>query len=322
MRIPRHRARALVILLFLTVSLLLLLPSAMGQADFTMQPTQFKPFSVEPGGEATSTLAVSPVNGFSGSVDLTDCAITPVQAVSPPVCTVSPSTVSPPASPTITITTTTATPPTLYTITVTGTSGSLVHQTTLNLTVLAVTAEYTITVTTPMTPGSVHAGSGATAIITVTPTNGYSGNVTLSCSAISPTATPAPSCAFAPTPVLVAGNAATSTLTVSTVGPAPVTKAISRSRLFYGLWLVLPGFAMMALIGRGQSRRKILSMFVLCLIIGGVLLTPACGDSNSTTTGGDGTLTPNNTYTFTLSGTDENDLAPSNTSPTTSLIVN
>jgi hypothetical protein len=321
MLIARHRVRAIVPLLWFIAAFVSFLPAAVGQ-DFTMQPTTFTPFSVEPGGSATATLALSPLGGFNGSVDLSSCVITPVQAVSPPICQVSPPTAFPPASPTVTIATTTATPPTLYTITITGVGPTTSHVATLNLTVLAVSAEYTLTVTTAMTPGTVHAGSGATAIITVTPTNGYSGNVTLSCSAISPTATPAPSCAFTPTPVLVAGAAQTTTLTVSTVGPAPTTTAMSPSKPWYGLWLSFPGFAILVFAG-GKSRRKFLGLMTLCAIAGLLLLMPACGDSSSSTTGGgNGTLTPNNTYTFTLSGIDENSLAPSNTSPTTSLIVN
>ena len=320
----RLRARPLIPSLLLLAALFFFvssaLPSAFGQ-DFTMTPTQFKPFAVEPGGTATSTITISPVNGFNGSVALSDCVVTPVQEVSPPVCTVSPSTVTPPAAPTVTITTTTATPPTLYNFTITGTGPTSSHEVDLNLTVLAVTAEYTITVTTAMTPGSVHAGSGATAVITVTPTNGYTGNVTLSCSAISPTATPAPFCSFAPTPVLITGGAETATLTVTTSGPAPTT-AISHSRLFYGLWLPLPGLALLAVLDRGRSRRRFFGLSLLCLL-GALLLMPACGDNGTTnSSGGNGSLTPNNTYTFTLSGTDENNLAPSNTTPTTSLIVN
>jgi hypothetical protein len=280
MLIARPRVRAIVPVLLLIAAFVSFLPAAVGQ-DFTMQPTTFTPFSVEPGGSATATLALSPLGGFNGSVDLSSCVITPVETVSPPVCEVSPSTAFPPASPTV-----------------------------------------TITVTTAMTPGTVHAGSGATAIITVTPSNGYSGNVTLSCSAISPTATPAPSCAFTPTPVLVAGAAQTTTLTVSTVGPAPTTTAMSHSKPWYGLWLSFPGFAILVFAG-GKSRRKFLGLMTLCAIAGLLFLMPACGDSSSSTTGGgNGTLTPNNTYTFTLSGIDENSLAPSNTSPTTTLIVN
>jgi hypothetical protein len=298
-----------------------MLSSATGQ-DFSIQPTTFQPFSVEPGGSATASLMLSPLDGFNGSVDVSSCVITPAQAVSPPICQVSPPTAFPPASPTVTITTTGATPPTLYTVTINAVGPTTSHIATLNFTVLAVSAEYTLTVTTAMTPGSVHAGSGATAIITVTPTNGYSGNVTLSCSAVNPTSTPAPSCAFAPTPVLVNGAAQTATLTVSTVGPAPVTTARANARLWYGLGLALPGFAMVVVFAGGKSRRKFLGLTILCGIAACLSLMPACGDSGSSTSTGNGTLTPNNTYTFTLTGIDENSLAPSNTSPTTTLTVN
>lgn len=315
----RHCARTIVLTLLLSVALFSLMPAAFGQADFTMLSTAFKPFAVEPGGSATSTLTLSPVNGFNGSVAF-QCVVTPVQAISPPACAVSPASVFPPASPTVTVTTTTATPPTLYTVTVTGTGPSTSHEVNLNLTVLAVTAEYTITVTTTVSPTTVHAGSGSTAVLTVTPLNGYSGNVTLSCSAISPTATPAPSCAFTPNPVVITGAAQTSTLTISTVGPQT---AMAHPRILYGL-LPLSGSALFAVVlGGGKSRSKWFSLGILCVLVVGLALMPACNGSNGTNGGtGDSGKTPNNTYSFTLNGVDDNSLAPSNGTQTVSLTVN
>jgi hypothetical protein len=45
------------------------------------------------------------------------------------------------------------------------------------------------------------------------------------------------------------------------------------------------------------------------LLAGGVVLMPACGSSSTSV----GTVTPKQTYTFTLTGADENGAAPSNT---------
>jgi phospholipase C len=72
-----------------------------------------------------------------------------------------------------------------------------------------------------LSPATVTAGDAATAKVTVTSENGYAGSVTLSCT-VTNAGTPAPTCAFSPSPVSVSGGAAgTSTLTVSTSGSTP-----------------------------------------------------------------------------------------------------
>jgi phospholipase C len=66
-----------------------------------------------------------------------------------------------------------------------------------------------------LSPGSMTAGSSSTSTITLTPANGYTGSVTLSCGAL--TGNAAPTCAFSSNPVTVGGSgSATSTLTVAT----------------------------------------------------------------------------------------------------------
>jgi len=79
---------------------------------------------------------------------------------------------------------------------------------------------YTLTAAA-LNPGSVTAGNASTSTITVTPTNGYTGSVSLSCSMISG-GTPAPSCSFSTSPVMITGaTPGTSTLTVSTSSSTP-----------------------------------------------------------------------------------------------------
>jgi phospholipase C len=88
------------------------------------------------------------------------------------------------------------------------------------------TASYTLTAGA-LNPSSITAGSGSSSTITVTPANGYSGSVTLSCAAIAGNAPP--SCGFSTNPVEVSGtSAASSTLTVSsTVNTAGGSYSIS-----------------------------------------------------------------------------------------------
>ena len=79
---------------------------------------------------------------------------------------------------------------------------------------------YTLSATT-LNPGSVTAGNASSSAITVTPTNGYTGSVSLSCSMISG-GTPAPTCSFNASAVTITSTSpGTSTLTVSTSNSTP-----------------------------------------------------------------------------------------------------
>jgi len=79
---------------------------------------------------------------------------------------------------------------------------------------------YTLSAT-PLNPEAVTAGNTTTSAITVTPANGYTGSVSLSCSMISG-GNPAPTCSFGTTPVAISSNTpGTSLLTVSTSTGTP-----------------------------------------------------------------------------------------------------
>jgi phospholipase C len=84
----------------------------------------------------------------------------------------------------------------------------------------APTPSYALTAS-PLSPSSVTAGNTATSTITVTPANGYTGSVNVTCSSVSG-GTPAPTCAFSGNPIAITGTAAgTATLTVSTTSSTP-----------------------------------------------------------------------------------------------------
>jgi phospholipase C len=75
--------------------------------------------------------------------------------------------------------------------------------------------------TAPLNPASVTAGNVSTSTITVTPANGYTGSVSLSCTMIGG-GTSAPGCSFSMSPVMITGaTPGTSTLTVSTSSSTP-----------------------------------------------------------------------------------------------------
>src|SRR5579864_831493 len=317
----RLEAYACVSKLFLPAAILIFATAALGQTtDFTMSASVLNPPSVLPGGDSLSTISLATTSATPITVALS-CAVSPA-AANGATCSIG-SSATAPGQAFLTIDVPSTSPASTYQVTVTGTDSSGAQSIIVNLPVLAVTPAYTLNVTTPVAPGSVHAGSGATAGITVTSINGYSGNVTLSCSAITPSATLPPVCSFSPPTVSVPGSGSqTSTLNIKTVGP---TAPIPGGRVFYALWLPLVGATRVTSF-RSRSWRYRAGFLLLCVVA--IALMPACSSyssSSSSSTGSNSNkanLTPNNTYTFTISGGDANGVAPSNTLPTVSLTVN
>ena len=331
-KVKIHSRHAALSILWLTAALLTLLASASAQADFTLQAAAFSPDAVAPGGTSSSNITVGTVNGFSGTVDLS-CQVSSTQTTtSPPTCAVSPKTVTPPANAAVTITTTAQTTTVVYAITITGTATAVptdTHTTApQNLTVLAVTAQFTITVQSAITPGSVPAGSGSQGVILIDPINGYSsptiqvggqtlGGITLSCASITPLVTIPPVCSFNPPSPAVNGVPVTSTLTISTYGPVTTTSAVAHRQTFWALWLPLP---MLALVGLGaavggKQSRKAWGLLALFVVSGAIFLMPACSNIAVTTITPNG-VTPANTYSITVQGVDVDGVISSNTSTT------
>ncbi len=330
---------------FLFLSLLASPLMAFGQ-DFTMMVTDPYPSAVDAGQDSRSYINLGAVNGFTGNVSLA-CTVSPVVA-NGPLCT-PPATATPPQQVAMSITVPFLAPAGFYTLTVTGTgpAPSTMKTATINLTVLSVSPDYTMVVTTAIFPTSVHAGFTAVATITVSPINGYSGTVTLSCSSIAPLATPAPSCSFNPAAVGPQASGLqppyTSILTVTPTGPPaqppppPAAASLAGSRginreinhagppgsSLIGLWLAFPALAwiVFAVTASGRQRRRLGMLSLLFLTAASLLLVPAC--DTYTNTGLNGT-TPKNTYVFTLTGADASGVAPSNeaTPATVSLTVN
>jgi hypothetical protein len=294
---------------------------AHGQASFTLTTSTLQPSAgVDPGGTATSIINLQPVNGFDSLVSLS-CAVTSTQFTDNlPLCSVSPSTATPPANgPSITITTVGATAAGQYAIIVTGTSGSETEAALpLYLNVVDVPQDYTLTISQAISPGTVTAGNGAEATVTVTPIASYTGSVTLSCYSVTPVVVAAPTCAFSPATVSVTNGAApTSVLTISTFGTTGTVTKVATPRIFYALWL---GFPALALIGAGSSGKRRNTWLGLLLLIGiasGFLFLPSCNSNNAMLNNPNNLVTPKNTYTFTLTGVDANGVAPSNTTTTT-----
>jgi hypothetical protein len=317
---PRQLIRAIFFSWLLSVFPAASVSLAYGQ--FSLTPSPLHPSAVDPGGTSTAAINLEP-DGSSNPVSFNTipCTVTPVQTTGTPVCTVSPDSATPPAQPSLTVTTIGATPAGLYIVTVTGTSGSFSQAITLTLNVVDVTEDYTLTVSpTTATPSPVAAGTTATTKVTVTPIASYTGNVTLACLSVSPVVTLAPVCSFNPATVAVTANTISpvSVLTFTTAGPAPTTRLWDR-RIFYALWLVVPGLVVPGLVfagvgATGARRKTALGALLLMAIAGNLLLLPACSAARSLGTNGN---TPNNTYTFTLTGADQNGAAPGGTTTCT-----
>ena len=161
------------------------------------------------GSQSSSTVTITPANGFTGSVSLTASGLpTGVTAAFSPNPATSTSTL------TLTASTTAATG--TATVTITGTSGSLTQTTTISLTVAP---PPTFTLSANPAALSVAQGSQVSSTITITPANGFNSSVSLTASGLPSGVT----AAFTPNP---ATSTSTLTLTASTTaatGTATVT---------------------------------------------------------------------------------------------------
>jgi uncharacterized repeat protein (TIGR01451 family) len=150
------------------------------------------------------------------------------------------------------------------------------------------------------------AAAGDTAVyqVTVTPTNPYASNISLTCCTNMPTGAKG---TFSVASVTLAGVSPVSSQLNITTTARPVTTTPTASarglRQFYALWLTLPG---MAVIGFGwkSGRRRIAAVIGACVLFGLMLLQPACG---GTTTPTPVSGTPTGTYSLVATATSGSD---------------
>jgi pro-kumamolisin-like protein/IPT/TIG domain-containing protein len=141
--------------------------------NFTLS-TSLSSVTLTQGGSGGSTITVTPQNGFNSSVSLSSSGLPAgVTASFNPGSTTSTST--------LTLTATSTAALGTATVTITGTSGSLTNTTTVSLTVNPA-GSYTLSAS----PNSLTIAQGASgaSTITVTPQNGFNGNVSLSVSGL------------------------------------------------------------------------------------------------------------------------------------------
>jgi hypothetical protein len=246
----------------------------------------------------TSTITVTPIGGFTGSVALS-CAVTAPSST----CTVAPTSVTlsgtTAQTATLTVTTASTTTPGIYTATVSGASGSISMSSavSVNVSTPSFTASNSGTVT--VTPGT--SGTGT---ITLSPVNGFTGTISLSCLVTTSISSPndAPSCTI-PSSVTISGTTAqTATLTIYTTA---ATSSMAAPTPF--LWPVAGGtaLALLGFLAVPRRRRNWLLMLGLLALLGSVGVL-GCGGGSGSNGGGGGSSNPGTTagaYTVTVTAT-------------------
>jgi hypothetical protein len=178
-----------------------------------------------------------------------------------------------------------------------------------------VTVTVPVTVTIPFTvagapftiatPG---ATTGNTGTVSITPVNGFTGFVSLSCVLTSPatgTQYP-PSCAITPSVNVTGSSAVSATLTINSTGSTTSALAVPKANGMRWLGVngavTLAGLLLLGFPARGRRRRILLGLLLMLAVAG---CFSACGGSGSGGGGGGGTNsgTPAGNYTFTVTGT-------------------
>ncbi len=265
----------------------------------------------------TVAITVTPLNGFSGQVNLTCLAVqaqlsgTPAPNATVAQCSMPASVAISGGSPTAvnaTVTPDSNTAQGFYVMYVSATDATTGTFGIANAIDLLVAGSPAFTLS-PQGAISITAGAttGNTSAISVTPTNGFTGAINLTCTVkangFSPTA--APSCSLSPTAVTVSssGTAQGSTLTVTTTantGGAAVPGA--RPFRLAGAAATLAIVVLFGMAGKRRSWMRLPGLLVLLLWIA----APGCGGGGGSGGGGGGGGggTTTGSYTVTVTGTD------------------
>lgn len=284
-----------------------------GVGSFTL--TNGGNISITAGLDGQSSLTLTPSGGFIGQVNFA-CSVSGAPAGvtcnAPPIDITSTAA----ASTTLMVITNSSMPAGSYTVSVTGSdaaTGKITASTSLTLTVSAAPPGLSLYSGgyISIAPG---ATTGNTATITVTPRNGFTGAVNLSCSLVSfpAGASDLPTCSIA-SPVNITGPAgATATLTVITT--APTAASLDRRPggiLFGGGGLIFALAIFFGLPTRRRARRVLPALAAIMILTSAMT---ACGGGGGSSGGGGsgggsggGQSNPGTTpggYTFTVKAAD------------------
>ena len=273
---------------------------------------------IAPGGSANSTVTVTPVNNFTGTVALT-CTISGVSGPSNaiyPTCAATSASVTGTSTvtTTITINTDASTPSGSYTAFVNGTSGSVQSIAPFALTVGTPAAPSFTLVGTNVTIAS--QGATGTSTITVTPANAFTGTVNLTCSVTSGPSgaltADNPTCSAASASV-TGTTAATATLTINTTAQTakldlPAFKPTGKSIFTAGGGVALGAMILFGVPFTRRRKQQIKSLRALRMLSLAFLFVLAAGAVIGCGSGSSGTPPPSGgtttgTYTLTVTGT-------------------
>jgi hypothetical protein len=274
-------------------------------AEFTLAPSPAALTAVAGQSSNSTTITVTPLNGFTGTVTFTcssglpagaTCVFTPVNSTSSTlVISQIPANTAPANN---------------IVVTVKGTSGAFSSTTTVSLTISATTQTFSLT--SSLNGGTLTVSQGATSgpvNLTVTSSTGFivtSGSssttslpVTYSCSGL-PTAA---NCIFSPGGTSSITSSATSvSLTISTLAPTAALRPSGRGmRIFYAA--LLPGlFGIMFTLGSRKRSLRGLRLLGLIMVLGfSTLWLGSCGGTSSSGNSNPGT--PVGSYTLTVNAT-------------------
>ncbi len=270
--------------------------------SFTLSPSPAS-VSVPQGGTGNTTITVTSVGGFSGTVALSASTLP-----SGVTGTFAAGSIAGTQVLTLTATASASVTSSPVTVTVTGTSGSVTATTSFSLSITpqpAFTAGSGGTTTMSLAPG---ATTGNTGTVSVAGTNGFSGTVNLTC-AVNTSITGVedkPTCSLNPTSVVISGSASqTSTLTVNTTAASSGQNDIRK--------LIWPahGTALALLVLLWVPRRRCASLAIAgAALLFAFLGLAGCGGGGGNGGGGSGggsgsgnPGTTAGTYTITVTGT-------------------
>jgi hypothetical protein len=256
------------------------------------------------GENQTTTITVTPVGGFGGSVTLSASGL-------PSGVTASFSPASTTGTSTLTLTASSSATVGSAVVTITGSSGSSNQTTLINIQVTP-PPSYSLSAGTA-SPASVSPGGSASASVTITPANTYTGTVTLSC-AIAPTVSPAPSCSFVTDPVSVTGTAAVNTtLTFATVGSSSAAIRPPGTLLGEIASIAALVFAGLYFVAFDVWRKRRSEVMLSVVLVGIAAVLVGCGSGGGAASAG----TPAGSYTVTITAKDASGETQSNSAAVT-----
>jgi hypothetical protein len=268
--------------------------------------------SIVAGATGTSTLTITPTNGFSGSVTL-ECGTSnsPVNANDVPTCSsIPPVTISgnAPATTTVIIQTQPGTTPGQYTESVNAvdSSGSVLPETNTAIIAVTVTAPPPLPLPLPPPPPApapapsfaltnttvsiATPGVSGTSTITIMPSGGFTGSVALSCTVTGPaTAVDLPTCSVAAPPAITGTAAVTATLTIDTTAASSSSNATGHTATAFRnqrnpMLALGGGSALAAFLFFGLPLRRHRTKTLLSLLLLGAFATivMGCGGAQKT----------------------------------------